>query len=194
MTLADAQIDRYARQIILPEVGGRGQARLLDARVVIVGEGLPAETAATLLGRAGIGALALVDGPATLPDLSPDCRVTRHDRHETIERDVTVDLRGTAATSGPVVIGALAESTVDVATLAGRPCAACLVDRPAFAPASGDAPAALALGALVASEVIRVLIEAPRRGRRTTIALDTGTFRTTTLDPTGGCAVCGAGA
>ena len=39
MNLTDAQIERYSRHIILPEVGGKGQARLLAGRVLIVGAG-----------------------------------------------------------------------------------------------------------------------------------------------------------
>jgi adenylyltransferase/sulfurtransferase len=39
MTLSDQQIERWARQIILPEVGGRGQARLLGATACVAGMG-----------------------------------------------------------------------------------------------------------------------------------------------------------
>ena len=39
MPLTDAQIDRYSRQIILPEVGGRGQERLLARCVEVIGNG-----------------------------------------------------------------------------------------------------------------------------------------------------------
>jgi adenylyltransferase/sulfurtransferase len=59
MPLSDAQIDRYSRQIILPEVGGRGQERLLAARVALRGVGAMAATAARYLTGAGIGELRL---------------------------------------------------------------------------------------------------------------------------------------
>jgi hypothetical protein len=49
------EVQRYARQIALPEVGPEGQARLFAARVLIVGAGPAAETAATYLRTAGIG-------------------------------------------------------------------------------------------------------------------------------------------
>ena len=39
MDLTDEQIDRYARHIVLKEVGGAGQQALLAARVLIVGAG-----------------------------------------------------------------------------------------------------------------------------------------------------------
>jgi hypothetical protein len=49
------EVQRYARQIALPEVGPQGQARICAARVLIVGGGLAAETAASYLKAAGLG-------------------------------------------------------------------------------------------------------------------------------------------
>lgn len=57
--LREDQVQRYARQILLREVGGRGQLRLLAARVRVHGEGRAAEEAATYLAAAGVGALVL---------------------------------------------------------------------------------------------------------------------------------------
>ena len=95
MSLGAAQIDRYSRQIILPEVGGRGQERLLGARVLLAGHDDAAVATATLLGRAGVGTLHLVAGPASLPELSPDCRVERiADGVPVPDADVFVDVRG----------------------------------------------------------------------------------------------------
>jgi molybdopterin-synthase adenylyltransferase len=39
VTLGDAQLDRYARHIVLREIGGEGQRRLLAAHIVLVGAG-----------------------------------------------------------------------------------------------------------------------------------------------------------
>ena len=39
MTLTDAQLDRYARHIVLKEIGGEGQRKLLAATIAIVGAG-----------------------------------------------------------------------------------------------------------------------------------------------------------
>lgn len=63
--LRDDQVRRYARHILLPEVGGRGQERLLAAAVAVeVGPGRAAEVAAlTYLAAAGIGRLAVVGEP-----------------------------------------------------------------------------------------------------------------------------------
>jgi len=60
--LRDDQVRRYARHILLPDVGGRGQERLLAAAVAVeVGPGRAAEVAAlTYLAAAGIGRLAIL--------------------------------------------------------------------------------------------------------------------------------------
>ena len=57
-----ATITRFARQLALPEVGSAGQARLVAARVAVVGDGLAAETAARYLAAAGVGVLRLLGG------------------------------------------------------------------------------------------------------------------------------------
>jgi molybdopterin-synthase adenylyltransferase len=61
LPLTDAQLDRYARHIILREIGGAGQARLLDARVALVGAGGIGAPAAQYLAAAGVGTLRLID-------------------------------------------------------------------------------------------------------------------------------------
>src|SRR6516164_9104635 len=52
---------RYHRQEILPQIGAEGQARLGQARVLIVGCGALGSTVAELLARAGLGLLRIVD-------------------------------------------------------------------------------------------------------------------------------------
>lgn len=53
MSLTEEQIERYARQILLPTVGGAGQERLLASVVDVAGDGLAARTAETYLRVAG---------------------------------------------------------------------------------------------------------------------------------------------
>jgi adenylyltransferase/sulfurtransferase len=61
MALSDAEIERYSRQIILPEIGGRGQERLRASVVAVAGAGDLASVAARYLAGAGIGTLLLDD-------------------------------------------------------------------------------------------------------------------------------------
>ena len=55
----DEQVRRYSRQILLVDVGGRGQARLLAAEVAIDIGGAAGRIAALLLGAAGVGRIVL---------------------------------------------------------------------------------------------------------------------------------------
>ena len=61
MTLTETNIDRYSRQILLPEIGGKGQAKLLNSKVLIVGVGGLGSPVAYYLAAAGVGTLGLVD-------------------------------------------------------------------------------------------------------------------------------------
>ncbi|HVM95293.1 MAG TPA: ThiF family adenylyltransferase [Candidatus Acidoferrales bacterium] len=57
--LSDHQIDLYSRQILLPQVGGRGQEALLNSAVLVVGDGETARTFVLYLARAGVGKMVL---------------------------------------------------------------------------------------------------------------------------------------
>ena len=61
MSLSQDRLARFARHIVLPEVGGVGQAALADAHVVLVGCGGIGSPALQYLAAAGIGRLTLVD-------------------------------------------------------------------------------------------------------------------------------------
>lgn len=58
---SDDELTRYARQIVLPELGGTGQARLARASVAVVGAGGIGSPAIQYLAAAGIGRLVLID-------------------------------------------------------------------------------------------------------------------------------------
>lgn len=53
--------ERYSRQVLFPAIGEVGQARLEQAHVAVVGTGATGSAAASLLARAGLGALTLID-------------------------------------------------------------------------------------------------------------------------------------
>ena len=59
--LTDGQARRYSRHLLMPEVGIEGQARLLDARVLLVGAGGLGSPAALYLAAAGVGTIGIVD-------------------------------------------------------------------------------------------------------------------------------------
>src|SRR3954453_10527676 len=61
MTLSDAELERYSRQLVLPEWSGAAQERLKEASVIVVGAGALGSPVATYLAGAGGGQLGVVD-------------------------------------------------------------------------------------------------------------------------------------
>jgi adenylyltransferase/sulfurtransferase len=59
--LTDEQLERYARHIVLREVGGAGQAKLLAARVLVIGAGGLGSPLILYLAAAGVGTIGVVD-------------------------------------------------------------------------------------------------------------------------------------
>ncbi len=60
-SLTEAQRDRYSRHLLLPEIGDKGQAKLLSSRVLLLGAGGLGSPSALYLAAAGVGTLGLVD-------------------------------------------------------------------------------------------------------------------------------------
>jgi hypothetical protein len=176
--LSDAQIERWSRQILLPDVGGRGQLRLLGARVGVLGDDPATGAAVDLLRRAGVPV-----APGVVP----------HDAEVVLDLDDRDAALPEAVGRAAVVRGRAAGATGCVVTLVGRPCARCA---PSWSPRAPGMDHLLAdaaghvLASLVAAEVIRVLLARPEAGRRHTFDLDAGAFASDVLDGAG-CAACG---
>jgi len=113
----EAQKSRYARHIMLPEVGEKGQAKLLGAKVLLLGAGGLGSPSALYLAAAGVGTLGIVDDDVvdasnlqrqilhntsrigvpkvesartTLTELNPDVRVIAHQVRLTAENVLSI--------------------------------------------------------------------------------------------------------
>ena len=58
----EEQIKRYSRHIILPEVGGKGQKKIMETKVLIIGAGGLGSPIGLYLAAAGIGRIGIIDG------------------------------------------------------------------------------------------------------------------------------------
>jgi adenylyltransferase/sulfurtransferase len=68
MNLTEEQIERYSRHIILPQIGGKGQTKLLNSKVFVLGAGGLGSPALLYLAAAGVGTIGIAD--ADTVDLS----------------------------------------------------------------------------------------------------------------------------
>jgi hypothetical protein len=164
--LTDSQIERYSRQIVLPEVGGRGQERLLAASVAIGGGSSAAIFCAAHLAAAGVGKLQIdgADANASLANAlalgarNVDCQI----RVAPVEQaDVTIlvgEVDCTRVTASRMLVWGreTTEGILAVHFPAGRACVPCLAALTCSAKA-GEVSAQL-LGALLATLGLRALL------------------------------------
>ena len=168
MTLTDDAIERYSRQILLPEIGGRGQERLCATRGIVIGSGDAAAMVASLLAAAGMNVECRPGPPGTL-----------------------------VTTLGEVgaVVARLEAAAATVTTLAGQPCRQCIP--PDLQPQANarradpdEVATAQVVGALVATEALRLALGVATSGRTQVIDLVTGTFAGRPIAATSGCDAC----
>ena len=98
--LNDEQMERYARQIILDEVGVGGQRRLIDSKVLVIGAGGLGSPVLLYLSAAGVGTLGVVDGDRV--DLTNLQRQVLHYTHD-VGRPKTQSARRTLEDINPHV-------------------------------------------------------------------------------------------
>ena len=102
MSFTDDQIKRYSRHIILPEVGGKGQKKIRQSRVLVIGAGGLGSPAAYYLAAAGIGTLGIIDGDVVdlsnlqrqiihhTPDIDKPKVISAKEKIEALNPDVEV--------------------------------------------------------------------------------------------------------
>ncbi len=142
--LTDNQIERYSRQLLLPDMNGAAQSNLLASGVLVLGSGCLAETVASYLGRAGVGLLLVssnslrIDNPDTRvvhgADLSTSlsqvdaavvaAAITEADAQQILRSGVPTWLIGT--NSSPQILGPLRDHST------GQWCSACVARIPGF--------------------------------------------------------------
>jgi hypothetical protein len=165
--LSDEQVERYSRQILLAEVGGRGQERLLAARVVVHGDGPTAGFAASLLAAAGVGVAC--------------------------DREMVGPFAIDAGAG--TVVARTGDARTMVATLVGRPCVQCLPETVWGGSTDEWHDANVAdqqvVAALVAAETLRVILGLAEGGRVRVVDVARGVFTNRPVPATSGCAACG---
>jgi molybdopterin/thiamine biosynthesis adenylyltransferase len=219
--LTDAQIERYCRQIIVPEVGGRGQERLLAATVVFSGRG---STAASLyLVAAGVGTLTSIDGEigddriSDLLHLNPDCHIVPARAEAAVVADASVVVETSAAVEvppllydscrragRPLVWGGACGALGFVTVLADGAVGACIAcTQRMVAAAWGDAAARVSsladltaafVGSQQAAETVKLILGMPRSSIGAVLLCDmeTGAIDVRPVQRDPTCGACGA--
>ncbi|RKX78586.1 MAG: adenylyltransferase [Spirochaetes bacterium] len=102
MPLNEEQIERYSRHILLQQVGGKGQEKILNARILIIGAGGLGSPAAYYLAAAGVGTLGIVDSDNVelsnlqrqvlhfTPDVDRPKVISAEEKLKSLNPDVTV--------------------------------------------------------------------------------------------------------
>jgi len=120
MDFTDQQLERYARHIILKEVGGAGQTALMQAKVLVVGAGGLGAPMLLYLAAAGVGTIGIIDDDVvelsnlqrqvihTTPDIGSSKVSSAAEKMQALNPDVTIELMQERLTTGNAaeIIGA----------------------------------------------------------------------------------------
>ena len=109
--LSDENLERYARQAIMPDIGEEGQERLLESRMLVVGAGGLGSPAIFYLAAAGVGNLTVMDGESV--DLTNLNRQILHTTDSIGSLKVTQAAATVAALNPGVNVTPLAERLED---------------------------------------------------------------------------------
>ncbi len=209
MALSDPQIERYSRQIILGQVGGRGQERLLKSRLWLIGEIGDAARVLAYLVAAGIGTI-VVDQigcshaqrdrvVAEMRGLNPDARLS-FDPDDASRADLIVWLIGSMAALDATIaadrtredsplIAARFDTPGAIAILPGRrPCLTCVgarLTRP-FARRSAEVGF---IAMVAAAEAIKMLASKDH-GEAALVDFDGYSARSQTIAALSDCSIC----
>ena len=112
MKISDLQIERYARHILLPEIGGAGQTKIMDGRVLVIGAGGLGSPVLLYLAAAGVGTIGIIDDDKidlsnlqrqiihTTPRIGKPKVESARDTVETINPDVKLQIYEERFTAG----------------------------------------------------------------------------------------------
>lgn len=176
LQLSDAQIERYSRQIILPEIGAVRQQTLLATAIAVAGDSEVASYAIRYLMAAGIGQIRLID-PAPpggfFAAQNPDSRLAPLDPEQNSLNSCSVVLdcsdsfelhdrlnRACVRDRVPFVV-ASATGTITTLVGANAACFACVADWPAATPSGDDhlsSVTAALMGTMAATEVLKCVL------------------------------------
>jgi hypothetical protein len=208
--LTDIQIERYSRQIILPEVGGVGQERLLAAGITVLAEIEDLAPALNYLVGAGVGTIRLLGVQdqstvqrvaAEMAELNPDVRIdaVAEDRCDgtllvlaATNRVIEVARRmNQTAAHQQVIFARLGEPCLLVVLMSRPPCMAC-AHRALLAAIEARGAMAAPTAMVAAAETIKILLAvAPQPSRLIEFSRYESRSSSFEASSAAGCSVCG---
>ena len=98
------QDERYSRQVLFPGIGREGQSRLVTARIAIVGCGATGSALASILARAGVGTIRIIDRDyVEFSNLQRQSLFEESDAHESLPKAIAAGRRIKAANSAIMI-------------------------------------------------------------------------------------------